>query len=79
MILFPEGICPLCSQVVGLELLHRHIAHELAATRRRTVQVIRAYHPSWLEEQGACEACWKSYRDAGRILSIMKEGHVHSA
>ena len=78
MIMFPEGICPLCSQVVGLDLLHQHIASESARVRERTISVIQAYHEGWLEEQGACEACWKSYRDAGRVLSIIKEQHAHS-
>lgn len=73
MIFSPEGICPLCSHAVGSDLLHEHIASETPRVRERTISVIQAYHGRWLEEQGACGPCWKSYRDAGRVLSILKE------
>jgi hypothetical protein len=72
MISFPESICPLCSQFFARDLLHEHIASEHADLRQRTIKVIQAYHPSWVEQHGACEPCWRSYRDAGRILNIMK-------
>ena len=77
MIWFPEGVCPLCSQVVTVEGLHEPIASESAKVRERTVAVIQAFHEGWLEEHGACGPCWRSYRDAGRVLSIMKEQHAH--
>jgi len=73
-----EGICPLCSQVFSLSLLHEHIQSEDARLRGSTVRVIQAYHGGWLEEHGACELCWKAYRDAGQILSLMKRQYVGS-
>ena len=73
---FPEGICPLCSQVFALEQLREHIAAESAKERARTIQLIQAYHSSWIEEHGACEPCWKSYRDAGRMLCRMRGQYV---
>lgn len=70
---FSESICPLCSQVFPREQIHEHSTSEHPLLRQRTIQVIQAYHPGWVEERGACEACWKSYRDAGRILNVLKE------
>jgi len=74
---FSDGVCPLCSEVFPLSLLHEHIQSEDARLRGSTVQVIQAYHGGWLEEHGACEPCWKSYRDAGQILSLMKRQTVY--
>ncbi len=70
---FPESICPLCSQVYLREQLHSHIAGEHERVREKTIQVIRAYHYSWNAGDGACEPCWKSFRDAGRILNLLKQ------
>ena len=68
----PDSICPLCSEVLPRELLHEHIAVETVRTRERTVRVIESYHPGWLEIHGACPACWKSYREAGQVITILK-------
>jgi hypothetical protein len=70
---FPEGFCPLCSQVYLREHLQSHIAGELERVREKTIQVIQAYHHGWAVEHGACETCWKSFRDAGRILNLLKQ------
>ena len=70
---FPEGICPLCSQVYLREHLHAHIAREHERVREKTIQVIRGYHEDWVAEHGACEPCWKSFREAARVLSLLKQ------
>lgn len=67
-----ENTCPLCLQIHAVELLHRHIFAEDPRLRRRTVNVIQAYHSGWMEEHGACGSCWRSYRDAGQILDLIK-------
>jgi hypothetical protein len=72
MISYPESICPLCSRVFAREQLHEHIATEHPLLRQTTIKVIQAYHLGWVEEHGACMRCWKSYRDAGQALNIMK-------
>jgi hypothetical protein len=72
MIPFPESICPLCSQVFACELLHEHIASEYPRVRQSTIEVIQAYHPGWVEDDGACGRCWRLYRNAGRILDQMR-------
>ncbi len=66
--------CPLCSEVFPAEQLHAHILSEHPRLRHSTIQVIQAYHPAWREDQGACGPCWRSYREAGRILSVLREG-----
>jgi hypothetical protein len=72
MIPSPESICPLCSQVFLREQLYQHIASEHLRSRDSTIKVIQAYHPGWLQDHGACEPCWRSYREAGRMLKQMK-------
>jgi hypothetical protein len=72
VILCSESICPLCSQVFPSEMLQNHIASEHPRLRHRTIKVIQAYHPGWLEEHGACGPCWRSYRDASQILNVIK-------
>ena len=79
MILFPEGVCPLCSRVLALELLRNHIAFEDPRVRQSTIKVIQAYHPSWVEDHGACEPCWRSYRDAVQVVAIMKSAKAQNA
>lgn len=79
MISSPESICPLCSQVFPRELLYRHITSEHPRLRHSTIKVIQAYHPGWVEDHGACGPCWNSYRNAGRILSVMKSARPQSA
>ena len=79
MIPFPESICPLCSQVFARELLHEHISLEQLRLRNRTIKVIQAYHPGWVEDHGACGLCWRSYRDAGRFLYMMKSARPQNA
>ncbi len=69
---FAEAICPLCSQVYPREGLQTHIAAEHARVREKTIQLIQAYCKGWLSEHGACEACWKSFRDASCTLSVIK-------
>ena len=59
--------------------LYDHIGAEHAKLRENTIQVIQAYYPGWSEERGACENCWKSYRDAGRILSLLKAARPRDA
>jgi hypothetical protein len=72
MRMFPEAICPLCSQVYPREKLHAHIEGEHDRVREKTIGVIQAYHQGWLSEHGACEPCWKSFRAASCILSVLK-------
>jgi len=78
--LFPDAICPLCSQVFERERLFKHISDEHPRVRQNTIRVIQKYYPGWVEDHGACKACWNSYRDAGRVLTQMRgsrAGPVH--
>ncbi len=68
-----DGICPLCSRVYRQEQLHSHIAGEQPRVRERTIEVIQAYHKDWASEHGACEPCWRGFRDASCVLSILKQ------
>lgn len=68
----PMTACPLCSRVLPHEQLYEHIASERARFRHSTIKVIQAYHPGWIEDQGACGRCWRSYRDASQIVNVLK-------
>ncbi len=67
-----ERICPLCSRVFPHEQLYDHMKSEHPHARRNAIKVIQAYHPAWVEDHGACESCWKSFRDAGQALDLLK-------
>ena len=69
---FSDGICPLCSEVLPREQLHRHITSEHPLRRSVIIKVIQAHYPGWMTEHGACSACWQSFRDAGQILKILE-------
>ena len=79
MISLPESICALCSNVFPRQKVDEQIASEHPHLRQSTIKVIQAYHPSWTEEQSVCAPCWSSYRDAGRILNIMKSTRPQNA
>ncbi len=64
----PEAICPLCSEVFPREDLYEALTAEAPRQREKTIRVIQTYHPGWVPDDGACPSCWKSHRDAGRIL-----------
>lgn len=70
--ILPDKICPLCSRVFPREQLHDHINAEHPHSRRNTIRVIQAYYSAWVEDHGACELCWKSFRDAGQALDLLK-------
>jgi hypothetical protein len=68
----PDAICPLCSEVFPRKLLYQHVEREPIQVRERTVRVIQSVRPHWVEDYGACAACWKSYREAGQVIGILK-------
>jgi hypothetical protein len=68
----PNALCPLCSQVFAKEELYQHIISEHPRLRHGTIQVIQAYHPSWVQEQGACRRCWRNYSNASQQVELMK-------
>jgi hypothetical protein len=41
--------------------------------------VIQAYYPGWITDHGACEKCWRSHRDAGRMLDLMKQARPQTS
>ncbi len=68
-----DAICPLCSKVCLRERLYSHIDSEHQRVRERTIEVIQGYHEGWSADDGACEPCWKSFREAGRVLNLLKQ------
>ena len=60
-----------CFQSEGYIVKIRIVEHP--RVRETTITVIQAYHAGWTTEHGACEPCWKSFRDAARILRVLKQ------
>ena len=65
-----QPICALCQRANSRAQLHAHIAAQRESARR-TIQLIKAYHPAWSEQDGVCSRCWKSYADASRALGLL--------
>jgi hypothetical protein len=66
------SVCPICSRVLPQEQLYDHLALESPRLRQNTIKLIQGYHADWVLEHGACPSCRKSFRDAGRILHMLK-------
>jgi hypothetical protein len=58
-----SGLCPLCGQFFPRSLLHHHIITERPEKRQHVMDKIKASHPGWRHELGACPNCWESYRN----------------
>jgi len=56
------GVCPLCGQSFPRGQLHLHIIAEPPAIRQNIMDGIKASHPGWSHEHGACPGCWESFR-----------------
>ncbi len=67
-----KGICPLCKESFPLSDLHDHMIAEQAEIRQYTVKMIQRRHPDWVEEDGACERCWKFYSGLGRFVNFFR-------
>lgn len=68
-----QSFCPLCLKDCPRAALPDHINSEREAIRQATIGVIQFSHPAWVAKDGACERCWKSYRDVSRVLNFFKE------
>lgn len=62
------GICPLCFETFPRGELHDHIATERREIVEYTLKMVKAIHPKWREEDGACERCWEFYGELGRFV-----------
>ena len=67
------GICPLCEKAFQRAQLQVCITAEQPKTRRQIIQAIRDEYPSWVQESGACQRCWESFRGVVRVVSFMKK------
>jgi hypothetical protein len=70
-----EAICPLCEQITAHRELYCFYNLDLTGSYRATLEVIRAYHPDWIERDGICPRCWKSYADATRVIHTLRFRH----
>jgi len=57
-----SGLCPLCGQSFPRSLLHHHIITERPERRQPIMDEIKASHPGWSHQLGACPNYWESYR-----------------
>ncbi len=68
----PESSCPLCGRIVPHNDLYPHFKRDWPVSYRGTIQVIKAYHPDWVEDQGVCLRCWRSYAEATRVIYSLR-------
>ena len=65
-----ETSCPLCGRIVLHKDLYPHFNRDWRY--RGAIQVIKAYHPDWVEDQGVCFQCWRSYAEASRVIHSLR-------
>jgi len=41
--------------------------------RNEIMAEIRKEHPDWVEQDGACQRCWESYRGVVRVVRFMNK------
>ena len=63
--------CPLCGRNFPHWRLHKHIHSEPRRLRDETIVEIRKDQPDWVEQGGACERCWESYRGVVCVARFM--------
>jgi hypothetical protein len=67
-----ESSCPLCGRIVPHQDLYPHFNRDWSAGFLGAVQMIKAYHPDWVEDQGVCFHCWRSYAEASRVIHSLR-------
>jgi hypothetical protein len=60
--------CPLCHESPAADVA-THLDGEDDAIGEPTFAMIKVLHSGWLEEHGACAACWSFYRNLVRALN----------
>ena len=63
------GTCPLCNDSLPAAELHTHITSERHEIVQYTLRMIKAIHPEWSEDDGACPRCWEFYEKLGGFVS----------
>jgi hypothetical protein len=71
--------CPLCERIVPQQELFAFDRMDGALGFHDIIEVIKAYHPDWHEEQGVCSHCWKTFSDSSRVIhSLRVQGRSNS-
>jgi hypothetical protein len=60
--------CSLCHESPAADVA-THLDGEDEAIGEPTFAMIKVLHPDWLEDRGACAACWSFYRNLVRVLN----------
>jgi hypothetical protein len=67
-----DSSCPLCGRIVPHKDLYPHFNGNSSVHYHGAIQVIKAYHPDWVEDQGVCFTCWRSYAEANRVIHLLR-------
>ena len=67
------AICPFCQKPFPVAELHAHIVTAPIDTRQYAREEIRTRYLDWVEQDGACEACWSYYVLWGQLAQAMDE------
>ena len=60
--------CSLCHASPATDVA-AHLDGEEEGIAEPTFAMIKVLHPDWLEDRGACTACWSFYRNLVRVLN----------
>ena len=64
-----QDVCPLCHEAAAADV-SVHLACEDEGFGEPAFAMIKALHPDWLEEHGACVSCWQFYSNLVRVLNV---------
>jgi hypothetical protein len=64
-----QDVCPLCHEAAASDV-STHLAREAEGFSEPAFAMIKALHPYWLEEHGACVSCWSFYSNLVRVLNV---------
>src|SRR4051794_13107710 len=62
------GTCPLCHGSPAADV-GTHLTGDHEGVAEPTFAMIRVLHSDWLQDHGACAACWSFYRNLVRVLN----------
>jgi hypothetical protein len=65
--------CPLCHRSFPPEQLRRHIDAENQDIREYTMKFIKARHPEWVADNGACQRCWTTYKGMSKFVRVIRK------
>jgi len=64
-----EQHCPLCHEPALVAGIPHHLMLDHVDVRSLAMGTMKDLNPSWKEQEGCCERCWRFYVGIGRVLA----------